>query len=461
MMVTTGETTDISSLRRCRLWAQDPYELSSANLLLNAGSMFAGIMPNQIQHHTVPRVYLQRFAKKRQLSVLDMPTGKEYLANVKDVTTRRHFYAVQGHPTNPNSFEDGLGSTEGRAARVLADVDAGVWPLPHDDRVQLAVFMTLQFLRGPDHRRQLAQLLNLEVNRLRGEDPEELTRLLSMRGAPPVLRPGEGLPESLVAEAHLHQISTMLPALTEHLLLRRWRLIRFEAPSLLTSDAPLTPVLDPREQDQSAGLGLENAYAILFPLTRTLGLQMYRVEPSVLAFPGVVEALVASEMDTAAPANEHSRASFNTNTAMHADRILLVHPDDVAVVPRNYRRLRSLGGRIDFSDPPEELLPAPWSGRILFAAVMNSVSGRSRQPRSEISGHRAEVPLHVRLRGSRVWWSEDDSDAEGYACRLEGCRSEVGAAVDRDGVWEDPRHRERLIVEVGVDALHQLRRQCG
>ncbi|MCH6230577.1 DUF4238 domain-containing protein [Microbacterium sp. CFH 31415] len=301
-------------------------------------------MNRKKQHHTVPKSYLSGFSSGRTLTAVNVHTGKAHGISAHDATTQRGFYAVPDHP-NPDAFEDALSRIEGAAANLLARIAHGYWPLQHDERVTLSVFITLQFLRGPDHREQIRQLSEHLLRRL---SPEELKRL------------GVSSPdlsaEDLTA-THLQQIVALAPELAGVLIGRPWLLISFDEPSLITSDAPLTALPDPR-LGADAGLGLGNAFALLFPLNRRLGLQMNH--PGIAAHvPGGMEVIVAGEADAAIAGDEVRRSRFNNSTVRFAHERIFHHPDDAALVPGHFRELRAAGGRINFADIPDGLLPAP------------------------------------------------------------------------------------------------------
>lgn len=310
-------------------------------------------MTEPIQHHTVPRFYLSGFADGRRLRAVDKRTGRTFGISAYDATTSRRFYAVPDHPTDVGIVERILGQLEAVAERVISHVVGGQWPLPPAERDLLAVFMTLQFLRGPDQRAQVQQQLTLFFERA---SPEEIAELAQLDGAPTDFDPTDrGHLATMAAAVHIGQIFQGVPELKAHLVERAWVLVRFDTPSLFTSDAPLTPSVHP---NGTAALGVENAQMLVFPLTRTLGVQMN--QPGFVALlPGVTERIVAGELDTVVIGDDARRALFNASTVMHAHQRIFHHPDDAALVPRNITTLARLGGRIDLTNPPTGMSPAP------------------------------------------------------------------------------------------------------
>lgn len=119
------------------------------------------------------------------------------------------------------------------------------------------------------HHAIAAILRDIETN-----DPAETERILSLPGAPEGFDLATGEVPSLVLPAvHIQQISTLIPQLVGHLLERTGELVRFDQPSLITSAEPLTPILNPRE-NQDVGRGLESSRVLHFPLRCKLALLM-------------------------------------------------------------------------------------------------------------------------------------------------------------------------------------------
>ena len=310
------------------------------------------------RHHTVPRFYLEGFADGKTLHAVNIQDGTEHNTNVMNATAESHFYRVQDHPTDPSAFEAALSEAEGVAAGILRSIVQGVWPLSVNARFAFAQFMTLQFLRVQSHRQQMHHAIAAILRDLATDDPAEFARILSLPGAPEGVDFTKGEVPALVSSAaHIQQISTLVPALVGHLLDRPWELVRFDRPSLITSDEPLTPIPDPRER-QNVGLGLENSWALLFPLTRELALVMFRT-PIPLQLTPVDQQIVDGYFDHSREGDPASLRAFNVNTVMHAYRFVFHHPSDAHLMPPNAVDLARRGGRINLDDLPDELRPTP------------------------------------------------------------------------------------------------------
>lgn len=315
------------------------------------------VLNNPKRHHTVPKFYLRGFAEGKKLGAVNVRTGARHTTSVADATVEVNFYTVRDHATDPNEFEATLSQMEGVAAAVHRAIVGGRWPLAPHDRAAFAAFMTLQFLRLRSHRWQMYHTIAADLRDLANNNPEEFDRILSLPGAPSREAIAGANLASLVSSAvHIQQITTMVPRLVEHLLGRPWELVRFESPSLLTSDEPITPLANPAEP-QSVGLGLENSWALMFPLSREVGLLMFR-DPMGFLVDAVAEDIARGRFDTARCGDPESAHLFNTNTAMHAHMFAYHHPDDAHLMPEQVTELAKRGGRINLEDLPEGLLPA-------------------------------------------------------------------------------------------------------
>lgn len=310
------------------------------------------------RHHTVPKFYLESFADGRMIHSVNIRDGKEHNTNVVNATAESHFYRVPDHPTDPGAFEAALSKTENVAAGILRSIAQGDWPLSAGDRLAFAQFMTLQFLRVPSHRRQMHHAIASILRDLATNDPAEFERIISLPGAPEGVDFGNGeVPVLVSSAAHIQQISTLIPELVGHLLGRTWELVRFDQPSLITSDEPLTPIPNPREI-QNVGLGLENSWALYFPLTRKLALLMLRT-PIPLELTPMGEQIVGGYLDSIRKGDPASLQAFNVNTVMHAFRFVFHHPADAHLMPSDAIDLAKRGGRINLDDLPDGLRAAP------------------------------------------------------------------------------------------------------
>ncbi len=159
---------------------------------------------------------------------------------------RTQFYTVP-ELEESEAFEKGLSAMESEAATMVRKIiTGGVWPLDLEDRVKLAIFLAVQFLRGPDQRRHMEQTAALvtqqeivtggrecvaawvERNHRFTPTAEEVDRIWR-----DVSQPG-GPPPTLRAAGHIEQIGNLVPEFLPYFTGRPWVLLRFERRALLT-----------------------------------------------------------------------------------------------------------------------------------------------------------------------------------------------------------------------------------
>lgn len=323
------------------------------------------------KHHTVPQFYLRGFATEdRQIGTVQLPGSRRFVQSTRAASTRTDFYALPGHEDGQDVFEKGLSRMEGDAAAVIRKItDKGVWPLSSDDREVLAIFLTVQFLRGPDQRRHMEQMMALMtrmeigyggkanvanwVKRKHGltVSEEQAARIWEQATQP------DGPPIQLAPVGHINQLLDLTPRLVRYFAFRPWLLFRFSSRSLLTCDVPvsLVPHLSQQEDDAfrpDEGSGLITAWGITFPLTRKIGL--------LLASPDeLIGHVTANEVATGrfdlAPAPSTTVANvFNASTIGNSRQWIFHHPDDKHLVPDKlpeprFREVEVLGGPQEFS----------------------------------------------------------------------------------------------------------------
>jgi hypothetical protein len=110
-------------------------------------------------HHTVPQFYLRGFADtSERIITVKLPGDKRYTQVVKKAAATNHFYSIDGHPQGSDVFEKSLSEMEAAAAAAFDAIERGAWPLSEEQRDDLATFMAVQRVRGPDHRRTMGYL---------------------------------------------------------------------------------------------------------------------------------------------------------------------------------------------------------------------------------------------------------------------------------------------------------------
>lgn len=292
------------------------------------------------RHHTVPRFYLEGFAREGQIGTVELPGDRRFVQATRDATAITDFYTVRDEDGNPDdALEKVLSEVEGQVhpllRRVITDNE---WPLKGEERDTLAWWFALQYTRGPDFRAGMEQIaavvtkLELGIEgpeslqqrareRLgRDLDDAELAEMWEQAMGP------DGPPITFTPLGHMREAYRQLPEIVPYFAGRHWQLVRFTRKALLTGDCPVTLVSRPDGSDYAPGLA--QAAAICVPLSRRVALLMLGPSDEMLkAGPPPRGSLD----DTIAPSAGLARA-VNWSTIHGARRWVFHHPEDASVV---------------------------------------------------------------------------------------------------------------------------------
>ncbi|MBF4632738.1 DUF4238 domain-containing protein [Clavibacter michiganensis subsp. phaseoli] len=293
------------------------------------------------RHHTVPRFYLRGFAAGETLLTVQLPGDRRYRQSTGNASVETDFYALAGHSGGDDVLERALSDVESSAAKVIARIAAGTWPLAEEDRMALGFFIALQSTRTQSHRRT-ANSIAAQVARIkigfggRASFKEQLVELsddvtdeVVDRMWAEAVRP-EGPPITVssgdFAQQMLETATELLPAIVG----RPWTLVRFNRRSLVTSDHPVSLVPQP-DSGPHDGVGYLTAWGIAMPLTRKLGLIMS--DPMPFADHFAVERVRAGELDFLKAPDTQMERFLNDQTVRYASQYLYLHPDDERFLP--------------------------------------------------------------------------------------------------------------------------------
>ena len=118
------------------------------------------------RHHVVPRLHLRGFADlDGRIIQLDLDTGHRREVSMTDAAVIRNFYTVVlPDGTVTDAWERWLSDVENEIAPALRRaIDMPTFQLQDDDRERLARWVALQYLRGPDNRRQMTEIAALTL----------------------------------------------------------------------------------------------------------------------------------------------------------------------------------------------------------------------------------------------------------------------------------------------------------
>jgi hypothetical protein len=301
------------------------------------------------RHHVVPRFHLRGFADPdRRITQLDLDTGRRRQVSLTDAAVIKNFYTVAlSDGTVTDAWEHWLSDVESETAPALRRaIDMPVFQLEDADRERLARWIALQYLRGPDNRRQMTEVAALTLQAqvgmgglayLQHAMSEGLARDVSMAEAERVWddvhsSPG---PEIVVdGEEHLKVLARTYNEATAMVYERSWCRVTFRRKRLIASDSPASLVPGDAYDER----GLAGSVAVAVPLDRRTLLW--------LEHSGDRGPQADRDRDPAAVlANIHNHIAVGS-----AERFLYFHPDDDpvppdATIPRpRPRRLEAIGG---------------------------------------------------------------------------------------------------------------------
>jgi hypothetical protein len=251
------------------------------------------------RHHVVPQLLLGRFADENGLiRVVQRDSfAKAFETGTAGALAETHFYTIDTEGGLDTGIEEDLlaNKVEAPAARALRRVvDEGVFPPMPGLRQALSIFFAFQFVRGPGMRAALLQqydtLAKMTMSRATAETvrryvknddgselpDDEMQELLRDLHDPAGVRV---VPSS---EAN-HHLGTVLPFVLDLVPLfeeRRWHLMSFPSPMLVTGDEPIG-LIDRSVRPGDRVVGIKTASEIVIPVDPTHAFVLVRPDDSV------------------------------------------------------------------------------------------------------------------------------------------------------------------------------------
>lgn len=306
------------------------------------------------RHHVVPRLHLRGFANADGLLIQqDLDTGLRRSVSLTDAAVIKNFYTVVlPDGTVTDAWERWLGDVESEIAPALRRaIDMRAFKLQDDDRERLARWIALQYLRGPDNRRQLAEVAAFTVRAQVGMGGLAYLRYAMTRGSGREvstseaqrvwddIHSAEGPKVAIDGEEHLQILVRAYDAATALVYRRTWARVKYPRERLVASDVPVSLVPGDAYDER----GLAGARAIAVPMDRRTLLWLEQ--------PGTR----GSKADRDLPPYS-LLASIHNHSAVHsAERFLYFHPGDDPVppdasIPRPRPRRLVITGGDDFTN---------------------------------------------------------------------------------------------------------------
>ena len=302
----------------------------------------------QRRHHVVPRLHLRGFATPDgRITQIDLDTGRRREVSISDAAVIRDFYTVvTPDGTRTDAWERWLSEVEDDIAPALRRaVEMPEFRLTDDDRERLARWIALQYLRGPDNRRQMSEIASFTIRAqvgmgglayLQHAMSQGLGRDVTMVEAERVwddITSPEGPDIAVAGDEHLETLARMYDKASAMVYGRSWGRIRFNRHHLAVSDAPVNLI----RGDDYLAAGWAGARAITVPLDRRTLLW--------LELPGGLGPAEDQDLQaTAVLARAH-----NHSAVLGAERFVYFHPADDPIPPEaaprpRPKRLEILGG---------------------------------------------------------------------------------------------------------------------
>jgi Protein of unknown function (DUF4238) len=235
-------------------------------------------------HHTVSDFYLRRFADDEGwITVIDLtvPTPVRRRRKTSNVSVVNDFYTfINTEGEESPAVERLLSHIEGAAASAMRLVANGCFfPPPERERMDLALWMAFQLVRGTETRRHIEVFADVSQKLLLEgiTTPDQArARLRSARGTEATekevsdflsvtthLDRVEIVPDP---NDHIHMMLSMANEIAFRLISMRWLVAQFDEPALLSGDHPMTFYMRPKNYNPLMGIGLETADEVRFPL---------------------------------------------------------------------------------------------------------------------------------------------------------------------------------------------------
>ena len=279
------------------------------------------------KHHYLPQFVLKGFADRRRVATIDLAGPRTFVQAIADAAAENNYNTLRLEDGSSDAAESAIAQIEGAASGVLARIGDGDWLSDADERLAVATFLALQYLRVPANRQfsnaMADQILKLQVA---AGGPKQLRDIMRSQGHDPTdeevreewARLGKfdnwniALPtEHHVVQALQHALE-FGPALSE---LYAWGVVRFERRALLISDVPVL-LVPAHDWPQWSGVGILTAGTILLPVSRRTQLVL-------------ISRVDAGDLDDFEIHPTVRRAlEFNRLQMASAQRRIYHHPDD-------------------------------------------------------------------------------------------------------------------------------------
>lgn len=298
------------------------------------------------RHHFVPKFYLRNFAdNKKRIRMYERASKKKpIVTSVSNAAVESGFYTViEESGEESQKVERLLAVIEGEAKAAIVRLLKGQFPPDPESRNFLALFLALQILRTPEHRRQYeASVDYVQKVLLEGWTPDYAHERLEQAG----IKPSDEAVAEIMDVVQNPDRYRFVPHQNEHIKImlsvasqiasvigaRAWLLGHCKTTTFITGDHPVVWNSRPSETSRYVGVGIGNADEVYYPLDRHHVLAL--APPNTLP-------------ERPIPLVKDNVLFVNSLVAEYSHRWVFQHPDDEPVghlIPATPRPIMEING---------------------------------------------------------------------------------------------------------------------
>ena len=212
------------------------------------------------KHHYIPQFHMKRFASKHsrmiRMPLPAHPPPSRSPTHVKNLAVTKDFYTIRTDKGESALIENFMSVWDYHASQIIGRMtDPTHWPITDEYKLKMSFWITLLHCRSPALRRKSEAAF------------ESMMEML--------IRMGPNADEARTRELrflqHQNEYVRLMLELTcqimEHVLARRWTVIRLHKDGLVLPD--VNPVLIPGPPHPTVGVGFATAPEIIMPLDRS------------------------------------------------------------------------------------------------------------------------------------------------------------------------------------------------
>ncbi|AHI19558.1 DUF4238 domain-containing protein [Corynebacterium casei] len=242
------------------------------------------------RHHLIPKFYLKAFALEGNICVQELGGGSYTISASKAFSVNDYYRNSESLSVSPLEFEEHLSVVESNAADALRRLESQRY-IGRKGKADIAEFLLAQWVRGEDFRLASNDFNNMAIRDMARRSPEDGMRLFHELSFGQLVSDDEwsSMWESYLRDEGPRFLTTVensfsqLKGFTKEpykalLLIRRWTVLFFNQPVLVSGDRPVVLADLKRITNSVVSLGLANTPQIIFPVNRRMALVLELVQ---------------------------------------------------------------------------------------------------------------------------------------------------------------------------------------